>query len=110
MVYVVAELMVAAGKRDEFLTLFNALVPDVRAEEGCIEYFPTVDVETDGDDDPRSNVVTVLEKWGSAEALEKHHLAPHMLKFREEAKELMLGSQIRVLEEPGGEVRGSQGC
>ena len=98
MIFVIAEITVAEGKRDEFVKLFNANVPAVLAEDGCIEYGPAVDVETNVGGDARPNVVTVVEKWESIEALEAHLIAPHMLTFRESAKELLQGVDIKVLE------------
>ena len=47
MIHVVATIQLAAGQRDNFLEHFHRLVPLVHAEEGCIEYGPTVDLETD---------------------------------------------------------------
>ena len=98
MIFVIADITVTEGKRDDFVKLFNELVPSVLAEDGCIEYGPTVDVDTNVGGDMRPNVVTVVEKWESVEALEAHLIAPHMLAFRETAKDLMQGVDIKVLE------------
>ncbi len=46
MIYVIATIEVAEGKRDAFLAEFHKLVPKVHAEAGCLEYGPTVDVPT----------------------------------------------------------------
>ena len=45
MIHVLATIEVAAGKRDEVLTQFAWLTPQVRAEDGCLEYGAAVDVE-----------------------------------------------------------------
>ena len=47
MIHVVAVITARPGRRDEVLTHFHALVPEVRAEKGCIEYVPVVDADTD---------------------------------------------------------------
>ncbi len=39
-VYVVAIITTRAGKRKEVLEIFKQNVPNVLAEEGCIEYVP----------------------------------------------------------------------
>lgn len=98
MIFVIAEITIAEGRRDEFVEMFNELVPSVHAEDGCIEYGPSIDVDTTIGVEMRPNMVTIVEKWESIEALEKHLVAPHMLAFRESAKDLMQGADIKVLE------------
>ena len=44
-VHVIAIVTAKAGKRAEVLQAFQANVPNVHAEEGCIEYVATVDAE-----------------------------------------------------------------
>jgi quinol monooxygenase YgiN len=99
MIFVIATIGVAAGRRNDFLAEFRQLVPKVRAEEGCIEYLPTVDLPTTipAQPDERSNVVTVVEKWESIEALEAHLVAPHMLEYRGKVKELVVGVSLQIL-------------
>jgi quinol monooxygenase YgiN len=100
MIHVIATIDTAPGMRDDFLAAFAELVPDVRAELGCIEYGPAVDLATAITDQPapRENAVTVIEKWESLEALQKHLEAPHMARYRRTVKDLVLAVSIRVLE------------
>jgi quinol monooxygenase YgiN len=100
MIHVIATIETSPGRREDFLAAFQELVPDVRAEQGCLEYGPAVDLPTSIADQPaaRDNVVTVIEKWDSVEALRKHLGAPHMLRYRRTVKDLVLGVSIRVLE------------
>ncbi len=100
MIHVIATIETAPGMRDDFLAAFAELVPDVRAEPGCLEYGPAIDLATSLADQPapRENVVTVIEKWASVEALRKHLEAPHMVRYRRTVKDLVLGVSIRVLE------------
>ena len=46
----------------------------------------------------RENVVTVIEKWESIEALEAHLMQPHMLEYRKAVKDLVAGTTLLVLE------------
>jgi quinol monooxygenase YgiN len=46
MINVLATVHVKKGKVQEFLRLFKGIVPRVRAEKGCIEYFPAIDFKT----------------------------------------------------------------
>ena len=48
MIHVIAIITTQPGKREEVLGHFRANVPAVHAEEGCIEYGPTVDADTGG--------------------------------------------------------------
>jgi len=100
MICVIATVEVAEGRRGEFLAAFQKIVPKVRGESGCLEYGPMVDVPTSIAAQPpvRDNVVTVVEKWESIEALESHLIAPHMLEYRKAVKEMVAGTKLLVLE------------
>lgn len=98
MITVIATIQCRPGKRASFLAEFNTIVPIVRQEAGCLEYGPTVDADTDLDNqhtDP--DRVTIVEKWSSVDALKDHLNAPHMLAYRPRVKELVESSELRVL-------------
>ena len=99
MIYVVATIQLRPGMREEFLDHFRQLVPEVLREEGCLEYGPTVDVETNiAVQEPlRGDVVTVIEKWESLEHLEVHLVAPHMLAYRERVQGLVEHASLQIL-------------
>ena len=99
MVYVVATITVADGKRSEFLTAFRELMPKVHAEDGCELYVPTTDMETTIASEPRGNVVTIVERWSSIDALEAHLMASHMMVYRETVKDLVLDVTISVMQD-----------
>ena len=101
MIHVIAAIETADGRRDDFLAVFRELVPKVLAEEGCVQYGPTIDVETGINSQPpvRENVVTVVEQWESLDALEAHLIAPHMNEFRGQIKPLVTGMTLHVLED-----------
>ena len=100
MICVIATIRVAEGRRGEFLAEFRKIVALVREETGCIEYVPMVDISTeiDAQADPVESAVFVVEKWDSVDALEAHLVAPHMLDYRKRVRELVTGSEIRILE------------
>mgnify|MGYP001823720751 CR=1 FL=1 len=100
MINVIASVRVKAGRIADFLEIFRSNMPTVREERGCVEYFPAVDI--DADLPPQSldeNVVTIIEKWESLEALQNHLGAPHMLAYREKVKGLVEGVSLKVLQE-----------
>ena len=47
-VHVIAVVTAKPGRRAELLEAFQANVPNVHAEEGCIEYVATIDAEGAG--------------------------------------------------------------
>ena len=73
MLHVLATIEVAEGKRTAFLAEFHKLVPLVRAEDGCIEYGAAIDVPTaiPVQTPVRDDVVMVVEKWTTLDALER---------------------------------------
>ncbi len=100
MIYVLATINLNPGARAAFLTEFTRLTPLVRAEDGCIEYQATVDVQsTSPMQIPlRDDVVTVVEKWASLEALYAHSNAPHMAGYRVRVKDFVKSVQLQILE------------
>lgn len=99
MVYVIATVTVSDGRRDEFLAAFRELMPKVHAEVGCEHYVPTTDMETTLAGEPRSNIVTVVERWTSLDDLEAHLIAPHMLEYREFVKEIVQNVSLSIMQD-----------
>ncbi|MFG0333737.1 MAG: putative quinol monooxygenase [Maioricimonas sp. JB049] len=100
MIHVIATIQLRPGTRERFLEEFHGIVPDVRAEAGCIEYGPAVNLATgiSAQADVDENAVTVIEKWESVGHLEQHLQAPHMLTYRERVKDLVTDTRIQILE------------
>jgi len=97
MVHVIATVETAQGERESFLKEFHKVVPFVRVEEGCIEYSPTIDLDTDFAAPARDNVVTIIEKWEDIHALKAHLVAPHMLEYRKRVKGLVERMTVHVM-------------
>jgi quinol monooxygenase YgiN len=99
MIRVLATIELAEGRRDDFLAQFGEIVPLVLEEQGCLEYGPMVDVPTSigAQAGIRENVVAVVEKWESIEALEAHLVAPHMIEYRKKVKDMVTGTELRIL-------------
>jgi quinol monooxygenase YgiN len=98
-VHVIAIITAKPGRRAELLRAFQANVPNVHAEEGCIEYVATVDAEGAGDVQTRfgEDTFVVVEKWASMEALKAHAAAPHMAAYAARTKDLIASRVIHVL-------------
>ena len=100
MLNVIATVLVKEGKKAEFIDQFKKLVPIVKKEKGCIEYFPTVDLPTElPPQATNENEVTVLEKWESLDDLMAHLATPHMAEQMEKEKDLIEKATIKILQE-----------
>jgi quinol monooxygenase YgiN len=99
MIHVVAVITARPGKRAEVLKAFNANVPAVRGEEGCIEYGAAVDAEGAPSIQTKygPDTFVVIEKWASPDALRAHAHAPHMLAYAEKVKPLLAERIIHIL-------------
>ena len=100
MINVIASIYIREGRLSEFIEIFKLNIPNVLKEEGCIEYAPTVDVLTDlPPQELDDNVVTIIEKWNSLDALQAHLSAPHMLAYKENVKDLVDKISLKILKE-----------
>ena len=99
MVHVIAVITAKPGKRAEILQHFRANVPNVAAEEGCIEYGAAVDAEGALPIQTKwgADTFLVIEKWESMEALKAHAAAPHMAAYGAKTRELIASRVIHVL-------------
>jgi quinol monooxygenase YgiN len=100
MIHVLATVTLAPGTRAHFLEVFNGNVPNVLAEDGCIEYGAAVDAETEIPSQKRlgPDVVLVVEKWRDLAALKAHSAAPHMATYRIKAKAFMQSVSLQILD------------
>jgi quinol monooxygenase YgiN len=98
-IHVIATIELAPGKREAFLAEFHRIVSLVRAEAGCLDYGPTIDVAAglSVQSAAREDVVTVIERWESLDALRAHATAPHMQDYRVRVKEYVVRVQLQVL-------------
>jgi quinol monooxygenase YgiN len=100
MIVVLAHIELHPGAREAFLGEFRKIIPLVRAEKGCLEYFPTIDLGTaiKSQVPIGSDAVLVVERWENTSALEAHLAAPHMVEYRPKVKEYVKQVSLRILE------------
>ena len=99
MIHVIASIGVKPGKRAAFIEKFKTNVPNVLAEDGCIEYIPAIDAESGIEAQwVDETVVTVIEKWASLAALHAHLEAPHMKQFKNATAALVEDVSLTILE------------
>jgi quinol monooxygenase YgiN len=100
MIHVLAVITAKPGMRDAILAAFRANVPNVLAEQGCIEYGAAVDaknalsIQTAYGPD----TFVVIEKWESMDALKAHAAAPHMAAYAGKTKEMIASRVIHILD------------
>ena len=98
MIHVIASIEIDTGQIPAALEIYKGFVPQVLAEEGCIEYRPTVDIDAHVGTQVRdADVITVIEKWDSMAAFKAHLNAPHVLAYREATKGIVASVSIKVL-------------
>jgi len=98
-VHVVALITAKPGQREALLDMFRANVPNVLAEDGCIEYQATIDAEGLGAIQTKfgDDTFVVVEKWESLDALKAHAAAPHMADYAARSKDMIADRVIHVL-------------
>lgn len=100
MIYVLASIRITEGRRDAFIEIFKANIPNVLKEEGCLEYVPTIDAATGlPPQETDAHVVTIIEKWRSLDDFKAHLMAPHMRAYRQQVKDLVSSVSFKVLTE-----------
>ncbi|MDR0379352.1 MAG: antibiotic biosynthesis monooxygenase [Candidatus Accumulibacter sp.] len=100
MIHVLASIRVREGHLAEFIGIFKANVPNVLKEKGCLGYVPAVDFPANLPGQERNeNVVTIIEKWESLEALEAHRTAPHMRVYRERVEAMVEKQSLKILQD-----------
>lgn len=100
MIHVIAVITAKPGQRAAILAHFNANVPAVRAETGCIEYGAALDAQPPLKFQAAFGPETflVIEKWESLEALKAHAAAPHMAAYAAKTKDLIAERRIHILQ------------
>lgn len=100
MVHVLAFITAKPGMRAAVLEAFNANVPAVHAEDGCIEYGATVDVGNAGPMQAKvgDDTFVVVEKWESMAALGAHAKSPHMAEYAGKVKDMLADRVIHIME------------
>lgn len=99
MVHVLAVITAKPGMRKNILEHFRANVPNVLAEQGCIEYAAAVDAEGAGAIQTRfgEDTFVVIEKWESLDALKAHAASPHMAEYGTKTKDMIARRAVHVL-------------
>lgn len=100
MISVIASIKVKPGRMTELLKALKANVPNVLAEDGCVEYSPAVDIKADLPPQVLDeNMVVIIEKWESLAALKTHLQAPHMKDYKAKTADMVENVSLKVLQD-----------
>lgn len=99
MLNIVAIIKAKPGMRDAVLEAFNANVPAVLAEDGCIEYAAAVDADGMGGFQAKlgEDSFAVIEKWESKDALMAHAVSAHMKAYGKKTADMVADKAIHIL-------------
>lgn len=99
MIHVLAVITAKPGQRDAILEAFQANVPAVKSEQGCIEYGAAIDMPNGPGFQVQygPDAFVVIEKWESMDALKAHGAAPHMAAYSARTKDLVASRVIHIL-------------
>jgi quinol monooxygenase YgiN len=99
MIHVLAIITAKPGQREQILEAARANIPNVKAEDGCIEYSLATDAEGMGSFQTKfgPDTFVFIEKWRDPAALKAHAAAPHMAAYGAKVKELVASRVIHVL-------------
>jgi len=98
MIYSIVTMIIKDGMFDAFLQECRKIRPLVLAEEGCLMYDYTVEMQTDSprQESVMKNRVTLYEKWASMDALDKHSAMRHMDDFVKKVAPMRESVSIRT--------------
>ena len=98
-VHVLAIITAKPGQREAVLALFNANIPAVLAEDGCISHEATIDTENAGPMQTSfgPDTFVVVEKWTNLATLGAHATSAHMKAYSASTKDMLVDRVIHIL-------------
>ncbi|MCX5806571.1 MAG: putative quinol monooxygenase [Proteobacteria bacterium] len=100
MIHVIASVRVKTGRVNEYLEIFKSNMPKVREEKGCVQYIPTMDIDSGLPPQVlEDNLITIIEKWENMDALHDHLASPHMMAYMEKVEGMVQNVSLKVLKE-----------
>ena len=100
MINVVTTVNIKENEKSKFLEKFKEVLPKVKQEHGCIEYFAAIDIDSKIPiQELNEKVIIVLEKWADMKSLHNHLTTPHIQTFLKEVKNIVENISIKVLKE-----------
>ncbi|MFT4271136.1 MAG: putative quinol monooxygenase [Pantoea sp.] len=99
MIHVIAIITAKPGLRDEIIARIIDNIPAVKAEDGCIEYRPIIDLSPDAESSFGRDTVVIVENWEDEVCLKKHAASPHMKRYAENVKVFIQKRDVRIMKD-----------
>lgn len=98
-VHVVAIVTAKPGQRENLLKFFQANVPAVLAEDGCLGYEATIDAENAGPAQAPfgADSFVVVERWADMAQLAAHAASDHMKAYAAATRDMIADRKIHIL-------------
>ncbi len=90
MIFVIATISVVPGKAAALITGARHCIEATRREKGCISYDYVQDTE-------RPDIVMVVERWTTREALAAHMVTPHLNDWRKARQPLVKSTKVEII-------------
>jgi len=90
MIYVIATITTMPGMANALIAGARDCIDETRREDGCISYNYVQDTEN-------PDLVQVIERWSSREALAAHLKMPHLAVWREKRKPWVSGVKVEII-------------
>jgi quinol monooxygenase YgiN len=111
MIYVIVNVELSAGTREEYLELIQPFLNESRQEPGCLEYEALIEHELplgvsqlvfrgEAAIDDR-DVVTLIQKWIDIDAYSRHVDQPHVRQCFALVKDLVKAIDLQILQSAG---------
>lgn len=98
MIHVIATISIKPDFKEVFLDELRRIIEPVRAEQGCVEYQPTIDIKSGIDTQLLGDSeVVIVEKWQCLDDLHAHRQASHLLEYKQRTQDMVKEMSIRVL-------------
>jgi quinol monooxygenase YgiN len=99
-ILVMATVELAPGQREPFLSDLVSMLPEIRREEGCLEYLVATDLTTSlpAQGPTRYNVVVTIERWRNVRDCEAHLQAPHIATFMGRNRARIVSASLQILQ------------
>jgi quinol monooxygenase YgiN len=107
-IYVIVNVELSAGTREEYLELIQPFLNESRQEPGCLEYEALIEhklplsvsqlVSHEGTAIDESDVVTLIQMWTDIDAYSRHVDQPHVRQCFALVKDLVRAIDLRILQ------------
>ena len=91
MIYVLATIIAVPGQSGALIKGARACIEATREEDGCLSYDYVQDTED-------ANKLVVVERWSSRAALDSHMKTPHLAKWRQDRKPMVVSTKVEIIE------------